>query len=124
MQTSLPPPPSANTVGMFNFRAGRALILGLVAMAGVAGIVSVPAVVVAALAAGLAALRSSRAPRIRTLVIATLLLAVAGGLTGSLLFGHGPFVLRILAGAVASLAAGPWGVVLGLVLRARAFQRS
>jgi hypothetical protein len=107
---------------MFNFRAGRALILGVVAMAAVAWIVSVPAVVVAALAASMAALRTSRAPRIRTMLIATLVLAVVGGLTGSLLLGHGPLLLRILAAAVASLAAGPWGVVLGFALRARAWQ--
>jgi hypothetical protein len=115
--------PSGNAARIFTFRAVRALILGVLAMGAVAWIVSVPAVLCAALAAGIAALLTARAARISRLVIVTLTLAVVGGFTGSLLFGHGPTVLRVLAGAVASLAAGPWGVVLGFVVRARAIQR-
>lgn len=115
-------PPDA-AARLFRFRAGRALLIGAVAMGAVAWIASVPAMVVAVLAGGTAALLTWRSARLRTLVIATLASALAGGLTGSLLFGHGPLGLRCLIGAVVSLVAGPWGVVLGFVLRARAFQR-
>jgi hypothetical protein len=107
----------------FNFRAGRSLLVGVFAMGAVAWIVSVPAVVAAALAAGTTAMWTARAARFRTLVIATVSFAVLGALTGSLLFGHGPLALRLLAGLVASLAAGPCGVVLGMILRARALRR-
>jgi hypothetical protein len=108
---------------IFTFRAGRSFLVGVFAMGAVAWIVSVPAVLAAAVAAGTTAVMTARAARFRTLVMATLTLAVVGALTGSLLFGHGPLALRIIAGLVASLAAGPWGVVLGMIVRARALRR-
>lgn len=102
------------------FRATRALILGVMAMSAAAWLLSLPAVV-AGLACGIGpALLIPRSRALRTPILVTLAVAVAGAAAGSLVFGHGPTGMRIIAGLVASLAVGPWLVVLGFVLWLRA----
>lgn len=105
---------------LLTFRATRALILGVMAMGAAAFLLSLPAVVVG-LACGVGpALLIPRSRTLRTPIIVTLATAIAGAAAGSLVFGHGPTGMRILAGLVASLAVAPWLVVLGFVLRLRA----
>lgn len=102
------------------YRATRALILGLMAMAAAAWLVSLPAVI-AGLACGVVpALLIPRSRALRTAIIATLVAALAGAVGGSLFFGHGSTAIRTVTGLVASLAVGPWLVVLGFVLWIRA----
>jgi hypothetical protein len=120
----MPAAPASNQQRVFNFRAGRALVLGVIAMAAVAWIVSVPAVLLAVTAAASVAFVTAQATRFSTAVICTLTSACAGALAGSFIFGHGPLLLRTLVALVATLAAGPWALVLGFVLRTRALQRS
>jgi len=107
---------------MFRYRAGRALALGAFAMVGAAWLVSLPAVL-GALAGGVApATLAPRARRLRTALVAIATAAAAGAFAGALLFGQGTQGRRLLAGLVATLAAGPWLVVVGFIrwVRARA----
>ena len=102
------------------FRATRALILGVMAMGAAAWLLSLPAVLTG-LACGVApALLIARSRTLRTPIIVTLATAIGGAAAGSLVFGHGPTGMRILSGLIASLAVGPWLVVLGFVLWLRA----
>jgi hypothetical protein len=90
------------------------------AMGAAAWLVSVPAVL-GGLACGVVpALLMPRSRALRTPIIVTLAAAVAGGVAGSLIFGHGSAAMRMLGGVVASFAVGPWLVVLGFVLWLRA----
>jgi hypothetical protein len=102
------------------FRATRALILGVLAMAAAAWLVSLPAVVVGLACGVVPALLIPRSRALRAPIIATLTAAVAGALAGSLLLGHGSPAMRMLGGLVTSLAVAPWLVVLGFVLWLRA----
>ena len=102
------------------FRATRALVLGIVTMAAAAWLLSLPAVV-GGLACGIApALVIPRSRSLRIPIIGTFAAALAGAVTGALLFGHGSTAMRLLGGLVTSLAVGPWLVVLGFVLWNRA----
>ena len=106
--------------GTFAWRASRALVLGVIAMATVAWIVTLPGVLVA-LACGVPpALLTPRFARARGPVLATLAAAVAGAFTGAVWLGRGPLTSRLVAGVVAGLAVAPWVVVLGFVLWVRA----
>jgi hypothetical protein len=102
------------------FRATRALGLGVMAMGAAAWLVSLPAVA-GGLACGLLpALLMPRSRSLRTPIILTFAAAIAGGVAGSLLFGHGSATMRMLGGLVTSFAVGPWLVSLGFVLWLRA----
>jgi len=89
-------------------------------MAAAAWLISLPAVGVGLACGIVPALLISRSRSLRGPIIATLTIAVAGAVAGSLLLGHGPTALRVLGGLVTSLAVGPWLVVLGFVLWMRA----
>jgi ribose/xylose/arabinose/galactoside ABC-type transport system permease subunit len=102
------------------FRATRALILGVLAMAAAAWLISLPAVVVGLACGVVPALLIARSRALPGPIIATLATAVAGAVAGSLFLGHGPTAMRTLGGLVTSLAVGPWLVVLGFVLWMRA----
>jgi hypothetical protein len=90
------------------------------AMGAAAWLLSLPAVVTGLACGIVPALFIPRSRALRVPIIVTLAMAVAGAAAGSLLFGHGSSGLRILAGLIASLAVGPWLVVLGFVLWIRA----
>lgn len=105
---------------LHTFRATRALVLGVVTMAAAAWLLSLPAVV-GGLACGIVpALLIPRSRALRTPIFTTFAVAIAGAVVGALLFGHGSTALRVLSGLIASLAVGPWLVVLGFVLWIRA----
>ena len=115
-----PPAPQDGSQRLLVFRATRALILGVMAMGAAAWLLSLPAVI-AGLACGIVpALLIPRSRALRVPIIVTLATAIAGAAAGSLVFGHGPSGLRIVSGLIASLAVGPWLVVLGFVLWLRA----
>ncbi|HXQ27736.1 MAG TPA: hypothetical protein VN848_00575 [Gemmatimonadales bacterium] len=112
--------PTRGDVEIFRLRAGRALMLGVVAMGGVAWIVSL-AGVVGGLAGGVPlALLTPRSARPRGPLAATVLGALLGAMLGSYYFGHGPMRGRLVGGVVATLAVAPWAFVLAFVLWARA----
>jgi MFS-type transporter involved in bile tolerance (Atg22 family) len=105
---------------IFTYRAYRALALGTFAMVGAAWLVSVPAVL-GALAGGIIpATLSPRARRLRTPLLITLACAAVGAFVASLWFGHGTKTARLLAGLIATFAAGPWLVVVGFIRWVRA----
>ena len=105
---------------MFSYRAGRALALGAFAMVGAAWLVSLPAVL-GALAGGVVpATLAPRARRLRTALITIAAAGAAGALAGALLFGQGTQGRRLLGAVVATLAAGPWLVVVGFIRWVRA----
>lgn len=116
------PSPDKDAPRLFAFRAVRALVLGVVAMAAVAWIVTVPGVLAGAVCGAAAAVLASQVSRFTTLVFVTLGVAIAAAFAGSIALGHGSLTTRLLAGLVAGLAAGPWSVVLAFVIRARAFR--
>jgi hypothetical protein len=112
--------PTRGDVEIFRLRAGRALLLGVVAMGGVAWIMTV-AGVAGGLAGGVPlALLTPRSLRPRGALLATVTGAVLGAMLGSCYFGHGPARLRVVSGLVAALAVAPWAFVLAFVLWARA----
>lgn len=109
--------PSRN---LFNYRAYRALGLGTFAMVGAAWLVSVPAVL-GALAGGIVpATLAPRARLLRTPLLVILAGAAAGAVAAALWFGHGTAAIRLLAALVATLAAGPFLVVVGFIRWVRA----
>jgi len=106
--------------GTFSWRAGRALVLGVIAMAAVGWIDTLPGVLVA-LACGVPlALLTPRFVRLRRPLLAAPAAAVAGALAGAVWLGRGALTARLMAGAVAGLAVAPWVAVLGFVLWVRA----
>jgi hypothetical protein len=114
------PPTDVSGQRLLAFRATRALVLGVIAMGAAAWLISLPAVLVGLACGVVPALFIARA---RTLtpapIITTLATGIAGASAGSLLLGHGTTTMRLLGGAVASLAVAPWLVVLGFTLWVR-----
>jgi hypothetical protein len=105
---------------LFVYRAGRALVLGVLAMAAAAWLISLPAVL-GALAGGVVpAALAPRARRPRRFVTVTLACAALGALAASYIFGTGAPGMRLARGLVAALAGGPWLVVVGFVRWTRA----
>lgn len=112
--------PNNSARNVFTYRAYRALALGTFAMVGAAWLLSVPAVL-GALAGGIVpAALAPRARRLRTPLIVTLLTAAVGAVAAALWFGHGTTAMRLLTGLIATLAAGPWLVVVGFLRWVRA----
>jgi hypothetical protein len=105
---------------LLTFRATRALTLGILAMGAAAWLVTVPGVLVGLACGAAPALLTPRFRLLRIPIFATLAAAVVGALAGSLLLGHGTAAMRLLGGLVASLAVGPWLVVLGFTRWVRA----
>ncbi len=99
----------------FDPRAGRALALGVFAMAAVAWIVSAPAVLVALIGGAPVALLIPRVTWVRRAMGLLVLASVAGALAGSLAFGRGGVASRLMAALVAGCAVAPWLVVVGWV---------
>jgi hypothetical protein len=112
--------PQDSSQHLLRFRATRALILGVMAMGAAAWLLSFPAVVTGLACGIVPALFIPRSRTLRTPIVITLAIAIGGAAAGSLVFGHGPTGMRIVSGLVASLAVGPWLVVLGFVLWLRA----
>ena len=103
----------------FRLRAGRALVLGVLAMGAVAWIVS-PVGVVAGLVCGVPlAVVLPRVARLKLAAFCTFGAAALGAVLGSIVLAHGALVARVVTGLVAACAVAPWTVVLALVLRAR-----
>jgi hypothetical protein len=112
--------PTRGEVEIFRLRAGRALMLGVVAMGGVAWIMTLGGVL-GGLAGGLPlALLTPRSPRPRGPLLATVVGAALGAMLGAWYFGHGLDRFRVVGGLVATLATAPWSFVLAFVLWARA----
>lgn len=114
------PDPWGASQRLLTFRAVRALILGVLAIAAAAWLISLPAVVVGLACGMVPALLIPRSRALRGPIIVTLVTAVTGAVAGSVLLGHGPTAMRALGGLVTSLAVAPWLVVLGFVLWMRA----
>ena len=111
--------PTPGEVEVFRLRAGRALMLGVVAMGGVAWIIS-RAGVAGGLAGGVPlALLTPRSPRLRASLVATATAAALGAMLASFSFGHGTLRLRLIGGLVSTFAVAPWAFVLAFVLWAR-----
>ena len=120
MTNAPPPDPAAR---LFAYRAVRALALGVFAMVAVGWIVAAPPVCLAALGGAAWALVASQAARLSVLVIGTIASALLGAVAGALFFVNGTTTVRLLAIVTSTITAGPWAVVLGFWLRARAFAR-
>ena len=112
--------PADPSTRLFTLRAGRALVLGVLAIAAVGWVVSRPGVLLA-LACGVpAALVMPRFRRLSVPIASILAVTGVGAVAGSLLWGQGSAATRVGAGLIVSLAVGPWSVVLGYVLWVRA----
>ena len=111
--------PTPGEIEVFRLRAGRALMLGVMAMGGVAWIVSL-AGVLGGLAGGVPlAVLTPRSPRLRASLVSTVTAATLGAMLASFYFGHGSLRLRMVSGLIAALAVAPWALVLAFVLWAR-----
>ena len=107
-------------VPLFRLRAGRALLLGVFAMAAVAWIVTLPGIAAALVVGVPLAVMTPRFADLRTPLITTVAGTFGAALAGSVTLGAGAPLLRLMAGVVAGAAAAPWCVVLAFVLWTRA----